>query len=83
MSGKDFERPQYMKLLKRLEKGDLLVIKSIDRLGRNYYAISPTLVKWFGDTKWFQRFWREKLDDMVTSLQYKGFENTPYDDKQW
>lgn len=48
-----------------------------------YYAISPTLVKWFGHTKWFQRFWREKLDDMVTSLQYKGFENTPYDDKQW
>ena len=39
MSGKDFERPQYGKLLKRLKKGDLLVVKSIDRLGRNYGEI--------------------------------------------
>lgn len=48
MSGKDFERPQYMKLLKRLEKGDLLVIKSIDRLGRNYKEI---LEQWRKITK--------------------------------
>lgn len=39
MSGKDFERTQYMKLVKRIKKGDLLVIKSIDRLGRNYGEI--------------------------------------------
>ena len=39
MSGKDFERPQYKKLLKNLKKGELLVIKSIDRLGRNYGEI--------------------------------------------
>ena len=38
-SGKDFERKNYSKLLKRLRAGDLLVIKSIDRLGRNYNAI--------------------------------------------
>lgn len=38
-SGKDFERPQYKKLLKRLASGDVLVIKSIDRLGRNYMEI--------------------------------------------
>ena len=38
-SGKDFERKNYKKLLKRLKAGDLLVIKSIDRLGRNYDAI--------------------------------------------
>lgn len=38
-SGKDFERPQYKKLLKRLASGDVLVIKSIDRLGRNYIEI--------------------------------------------
>ena len=38
-SGKDFERPQYQKLLKRLKKDDLLYIKSIDRLGRNYEEI--------------------------------------------
>lgn len=38
-SGKDFERENYKKLLRRLRKGDTLVIKSIDRLGRNYSAI--------------------------------------------
>ena len=38
-SGKDFERPQYKKLLKRLKAGDLLYVLSIDRLGRNYEEI--------------------------------------------
>ena len=38
-SGKDFDRPQYKRLLKRLRPGDLLYIKSIDRLGRNYKEI--------------------------------------------
>lgn len=38
-SGKDFERPAYKRLLKRLKPGDLLYIKSIDRLGRNYTEI--------------------------------------------
>ncbi|MBQ7549637.1 MAG: recombinase family protein [Clostridia bacterium] len=38
-SGKDFERPQYKKLLKRIKPGDLLYILSIDRLGRNYEEI--------------------------------------------
>ena len=38
-SGKDFNRPQYKKLLKKLKPGDLLYIKSIDRLGRNYAEI--------------------------------------------
>ncbi len=37
--GKDFERPQYKKLAKRLKPDDLLYIKSIDRLGRNYGEI--------------------------------------------
>ena len=35
-SGKDFERPQYKRLVRRLKAGDLLYILSIDRLGRNY-----------------------------------------------
>lgn len=39
MSGKDFERPAYRKLLRRLKPDDLLVVKSIDRLGRNYKEI--------------------------------------------
>lgn len=39
ISGKNFERPQYNKLIKKLKPGDLLIIKSIDRLGRNYTEI--------------------------------------------
>ena len=38
-SGKDFDRPQYKKLLRKMKKDDLLYIKSIDRLGRNYEEI--------------------------------------------
>lgn len=38
-SGKDFNRPQYQKLVRKLKKDDLLYIKSIDRLGRNYEEI--------------------------------------------
>ena len=38
-SGKDFNRPQYKKMLRKLRKDDLLYIKSIDRLGRNYEEI--------------------------------------------
>ena len=38
-SGKNFERPHYRRLLRKLKKGDLLYIKSIDRLGRNYGEI--------------------------------------------
>lgn len=39
LSGKDFKRPSYQKLRKRLKEGDVLVVKSIDRLGRNYEEI--------------------------------------------
>ena len=38
-SGKDFDRTNYQRLIKRLKKDDLLIIKSIDRLGRNYEMI--------------------------------------------
>ena len=38
-SGKDFDRTNYKKLIKRLKKDDLLIVKSIDRLGRNYKMI--------------------------------------------
>ena len=50
---------------------------------RTYYAISPTLVKWFGKTKWFKKMWKGKLDRMVKKLQDNGVDSTPYDDKQW
>lgn len=39
MSGKDFNRPQYLSMVRRLREGDLLVVTSIDRLGRNYKDI--------------------------------------------
>ena len=54
-SGKDFERPRYKQLLRRLNQGDLLYIKSIDRLGRNYEEI---LEQWRVITK-------EKQADIV------------------
>ena len=47
-SGKDFARPQYRKLMRKIKTGDTLVIKSIDRLGRNYDEI---LVQWRFITK--------------------------------
>jgi len=47
-SGKDFERPGYKRLVKKIKPGDTLVIKSIDRLGRNYDEI---LDQWRGLTK--------------------------------
>ena len=47
-SGKDFERINYKKLIKKIKKGDLLVVKSIDRLGRNYHMI---LEEWSHITK--------------------------------
>ena len=48
-----------------------------------YYAISPTLVKWFGNKEWFKKMWKPKLDNMVEKLNKNGVENTPYDDKIW
>lgn len=47
-SGKDFERPAYQELLKKLKAGDLMIVKSIDRLGRNYNDI---LIQWQYITK--------------------------------
>ncbi len=47
-SGKDFDRPAYKKLMKKLKGGDVLIIKSIDRLGRNYEEI---LLQWQHITK--------------------------------
>lgn len=50
---------------------------------RTYYTISPMLVKWFGHTEWFKKIWREKLDKIVSNLQAKGVESTPYTDQEW
>jgi len=48
---------------------------------RIYYAISPTLVKWFGNTIWFKKLFKGKLDHIVSKLQANGIKNTPYEDK--
>lgn len=50
---------------------------------RTYYAISPTIVKLFGHTQWFQKLWKGRLDNMVAKLQAKGFASTPYEDIDW
>lgn len=50
---------------------------------RTYYAISPTLVKCFGHTSWFKKMWKGKLDRMVSDLNSKGVEDTPYQDRDW
>lgn len=47
-SGKDFNRPEYQKMIASLQKGDVLVIHSIDRLGRNYEEI---IAEWRKITK--------------------------------
>ena len=48
---------------------------------KTYYAISPTLVKWFGDTSWFKKLWNNCMDKVVSALKDKGVEDTPYEDK--
>ena len=50
---------------------------------RTYYAVSPTIVKWFGHTEWFKRMWQGTLDKLVQKLNAQGVEDTPYEDSQW
>lgn len=47
---------------------------------RMYYAVSPTIVNFFGNTVWFNKIWRKNLDKKVKKLQKRGFESTPYKD---
>lgn len=54
-SGKDFERPQYQALKAQLREGDILIIKSIDRLGRNYKQICEE--------------WREITNDIKANIR--------------
>ena len=50
---------------------------------RIYYAVSPVLVNWFGNTNWFKRLWKGILDRMIAKLQSDGVEHTSYEDKNW
>lgn len=45
-----------------------------------YYALSPTVVKWFGKKKWFRNLWRDVLDMLIYKLQDKGYADTLYSD---
>ena len=58
----------------------MIYVKKIKHI---YYAISPTIVKLFGNTNWFKKTWKGKLDKMVKNLQARGVESTPYCDKEW
>lgn len=47
---------------------------------RVYYAVSPKLVRWFGQKKWFIEMCQKKLDHIVGQLKDEGYGNTPYND---
>lgn len=48
-----------------------------------YYALSPSLVRLFGEKKWFNSMFRPVLDKIVDHLQGKGYASTPYKDTKW
>ena len=48
---------------------------------RTYYAVSPTLVRWFGTTGWFRSLFKAPLDRLVRKLRRRGVQDTPYQDK--
>lgn len=50
---------------------------------RIYYAISPTAVRLFGENKWFKFMFKGTLDKIVAKLNAKGFDSSPYKDKDW
>lgn len=50
---------------------------------RLYYAVSPWLIRMFGDTLWFRQFWKGKLDRLVNKLWDEGIESTPYRDRDF
>lgn len=47
---------------------------------RCYYAVSPTVVRMFGKQKWFNHFWKRRLDKFVSVLQEAGYDDSPYND---
>ena len=65
-SGKDFDRPLYQRMVKKMKPGDTLVIKSIDRLGRNYDEI---LEQW--------RFLTKEKDIAIVVLDMPLLDTTP------
>ena len=77
-----YDCPQVWTL--RRFRDDVLASSFAGRLFiRTYYAISPTLVKWFGHCNWFRNLWKPTLDRMVKKLNDNGTEDTPYCDRNW
>ena len=50
---------------------------------RIYYCISPYLVCFFGNKRWFRNNWKKALDKMINRLQKNGVSDAPYEDKKW
>ena len=50
---------------------------------RVYYAISPTFVKLFGESKCFKSFWHNRLDCIIEQLHEEGIDDSPYQDVNW
>lgn len=50
---------------------------------RSYYLVSPTVVRVFGKTKWFNYLFKKKLDSMVTKLNNLGYSSEKYEDINW
>lgn len=69
--------------LRRYRDYDLAETRRGRAFIKTYYAISPTLVKWFGETEWFKKMWRGKLDALVRKCKKKGYADTPYNDRVW
>lgn len=69
--------------LRRYRDGHLATTRHGRLFIRTYYAVSPTMVRLFGNDEWFQRVVRERLHRLVARLQAKGFSSTPYQDRDW
>lgn len=48
-----------------------------------YYAVSPAVVRCFGDKAWFARLWRPRLDALVERCRERGYSDHPYEDRVW
>lgn len=68
-------------VLRRYRDNRLALTKSGKVFIKVYYAISPKLVKHFGNTYWFNRIFRTKLDRKVSKLKAQGFSDNAYSDK--
>ena len=69
--------------LRRFRDYDLAETRHGRAFIKAYYAISPTLVRWFGGTEWFKRMWQGSLDRLVAKCKAKGYKDTPYKDRIW